>query len=513
MIGTEVIRRVWQRPLGPCLLGCALTACVTVGPDFEPLTPDAGGTITFAAIDGLEPAADVPERWWEVFDDPVLNELIALARQENLGLEIAALRVLEARAQLDLATGLRYPQAQFASGDATFVAPSDSELLDLLGIGDFWQYSLGATVAWEADFWGRYRRGAEAAGAAFEGSIAAYDQAVVLLTAQVASAYAAVRETEEQLRISRENVALQERSYQITEVLFRNGEDSELDMQQALSLLLSTEATIPPLEAALQRSKNALSALVGQAPGAIDAILARSQGLPVVPDTIATGLAADMLRRRPDVRQAELRAMIQNAVVGMATADLYPSFQLAGTLTSSAGGPADTPFSDLLGSGSFAYALGGNFVWPFLNYGRIKSNIRVEDARLQQALVAYRDTVIQAAREAADAVADLTGSRRQDRILADGVRSAMRSNELSLLRFREGFSDYQRVLNAQQRLFNQQQRYITNRASIVRNTIDLYKALGGGWEDRVGMPEIDIDDIEMMRARSDWDDLLGENAE
>ena len=497
----------------PAAMLAVLVGCTTVGPDFEPLSPGAVAEMTFPQAEGLEPAAAVPERWWEIFDDPVLNELVETARSQNLNLEIAALRVLEARAQLDLATGLSRPQTQFASGDATFVDPAESDLLDLLGVDDFWQYSLGATVAWEADFWGRYRRGIEAANALFGASIAAYDQSVVLLTAQVVSTYVAVRETEEQLRISRENVTLQQRSYEITEVLFRNGEDSELDMQQALSLLLSTQATIPPLEAALQRAKNALSALLGRPPGFVEQYLSRSSGLPNVPRTVAIGLQADMLRRRPDVRQAELLAMAQNATVGMATADLYPSFQLVGSLTTSAGGPADTPFSDLFSSGSIAYAVGGSFVWPFLNYGRIRSNIRVEDSRLQQALLYYRDTVVQAAREAGNAVADLVGSRTQDRILADAVQSALRSNELSLIRFREGFSEYQRVLDSQQRLFAQEQRYISNLADIVRNTVELYKALGGGWEDREGMPVIDQENLEMMRERTNWGELLSDNTD
>jgi len=490
---------------------CMLGACTTVGPDFEALNPGADGALSFAEIDGLEPAAEVPIRWWEIFADPVLNELVDEVRAKNLSLEIAALRVLEARARLDIATGLRYPQGQVASGEAAFVSPSDSELLDILGIGDFWQYSLGASVNWEADFWGRYRRGIEAAGAGLDASVAAYDEAIVLLTAQVVSAYATAREIEEQLRISRENVALQQRSYEITEVRFRNGEDSELDMQQARSLLLGTQATIPPLEAALRQTRNALSALLGQAPGYSDSMLTQSSGLPAVPADLAIGMPADMLRRRPDVRQAELLAKAQNAAVGLATADLYPSFRLTGALASTAGGPADTPFTDLLSGGSFAYSIGGSFVWPFLNYGRIKSNIRVEDARLQQALLNYRNTVLNAAREADSAVAELIGSRTQSQILAQAVQSAARSNELSLVRYREGFSDYQRVLDSQQRLFTQQQRYVTNQAAIVQNAVELYKVLGGGWEDREGMPQIGADNIEMMRVRSDWGTLLDEN--
>jgi outer membrane protein TolC len=147
-------------------------------------------------------------------------------------------------------------------------------------------------------------------------------------------------------------------------------------------------------------------------------------------------------------------------------------------------------------------------VWPFLNYGRIKNNVRVQDARLQQALVNYREIVLQAAREAEDAMAGFIGSNKQHEILVKTVESAIRSNELSTLRYSEGFSDYERVLNSQQALFQQQQRYITNQGDIVRNVIALYKALGGGWENRDGLPWIDPETLEVMQARTDWGDMI-----
>jgi len=490
-----------------------LSACTVVGPEFEPLSTESEGVWPVAITADLQPAAPVPVRWWEGFDDPVLNELVEEARVQNLQVEVAALRVLEARARLAGATGLSYPQTQVAVGDATFVSPSESDLLDRLGIGNFWQYSLGASVTWEADFWGRYRRGIEAADASLQASVAAYDQAVVLLTAAVVNTYSAAREAEEQLRISRENEALQQRSYEITQVLYRNGEESELDMQQALSLLLSTRATIPPLQTALQQARNALGSLLGRPPGYVEPILARGEGLPIVPTEIAIGLPADMLRRRPDVRQAELLAMSQTAVVGIATADLYPSFRLFGALGVSSGGPGNTNFGDMFGSDAIALQAGGNFVWPFLNYGRIRNNIRIEDARLQQALLGYQDTAIQAAREASDAIAGLTGAREEAQILAAAVASAQRSSDLSLLRFQDGFSGYQRVLDAQQRLFVQQQRYVSNRASLVRDAVALYKALGGGWQDRSGLPPVDTENLDMMRERTDWGDLLSDETE
>jgi outer membrane protein TolC len=200
--------------------------------------------------------------------------------------------------------------------------------------------------------------------------------------------------------------------------------------------------------------------------------------------------------------------MAQNALIGLAKADLYPSFSLNGSIGVASNTAGDADFGDLFSSDALTWSIGPSFVWPFLNYGRIKNNVRVQDARLQQALANYAETALQAAREAEDAMANLIGSRKQNIILASTVKSAVRSNELSTLRYSEGFSDYERVLNSQQALFNQQQRYITNQADIVRALIALYKALGGGWENRDGLPYIDPETLKIMQDRTDWGELI-----
>ncbi|KPJ79850.1 MAG: hypothetical protein AMJ58_10530 [Gammaproteobacteria bacterium SG8_30] len=484
-----------------------LTACV-VGPEF--VRPEA--PVPFAwtqeGADGLATQPPQLKEWWRVFEDPVLDELVDTARRNNNTLEIAGLRVLEARAQLGIAVGSQYPQAQLLAGDATYVSPAETT-----GASQgFWSYGLGASASWEIDFWGRFRRGVESADAAFLASIAAYDQALVLLTGAVVTAYATVRSLEEQLRIARDNVVIQQRSYDIAEVLFRNGADSELDVQQARTLLLSTQATIPALETSLKQARNALSVLLGQTPGSVTDLLARGQGIPGVPEDISIGLPADMLRRRPDVRQAEMQAMAANALVGLAAADLYPSFSLAGSIGVAAGGSGDSDFGDLFGSDAISWSVGPSFVWPFLNYGRIKNNIRVQDARLQQALVNYQEVVLQAAREAEDAIAAFVGTRQQSTILAKTVESAIRSNELSTLRYQEGFSDYERVLNAQQALFSQQTRFVANQGDTVRTLVDLYTALGGGWPDQEGRAYISRRTREAMEQRTDWGGLMDDTA-
>jgi NodT family efflux transporter outer membrane factor (OMF) lipoprotein len=481
-----------------------LAACAAVGPDFVPPEPAPPATWSQAPEAGLSPAPHGPVRWWRTFDDPVLDELVATARRNNNGVEIAGLRVLEAQAQLGIATGLQYPQAQAAAGGATYISPPESSVSS----SNYWDFGLGASIAWEIDFWGRFRRGVESADAAYMASLAAYDQAQVLLTAAVVATYSGIRSIEEQLRIARENVTIQQRSFEIARVLYDNGADSELDMQQARTLLLSTQATIPGFEVALVQARNALSTLLGQAPGTVKSRLAEGGGIPLIPDDIAIGIPADMLRRRPDVRQAESFAMAQNALIGLAKADLYPSFTLTGSIGLSSNTIGDSDFGDLFDTDAIAWSAGPSFVWPFLNYGRIKNNVRVQDARLQQALANYHETVLQAAREAEDAMAGFIGARKQNEILAQTVASAIRSNELATLRYSEGFSDYERVLNAQQALFSQQQRYISNQGEVVANLVALYKALGGGWEDRDGLPYIDPATLDTMEGRTDWGDLI-----
>lgn len=485
----------------------ALSGCVTVGPDFEPpeaTVPAAWSQAPGAGMTPGDPAAEAAlDAWWRIFDDPVLDALVSDALRNNNPLEIAALQVLEARARLGIATGAQYPQTQVAAGDATYLSTPNNT-----GLGDYWTYTLGATVAWEIDFWGRYRRAIESADAAYLASVAAHEQAQVLLTSAVVQAYTAVRTLEEQRTIAEENLALQRRSYDIAEVLFRNGQDSELDMQQARTLLLATEATLPQIDADLRQARNALSLLLGQLPGTVTERLAAGQGIPALPDTLEVGFPADMLRRRPDLRQAELLARAQNAQVGLAEADLYPSFSLAGSIGLSAGGPGDSDFGDLFDGDALTWSAGPSFVWPFLNYGRIRNNVRVQDARLQQALVAYRDTALQAAREAEDAMASYEGAVAQADILVETVDSAQRSNALATLRYSEGYSDYQRVLDSQQALFNQQQRLVGARGASVAAVVNLYQALGAGWSPAGAQPWLDPATRELMAERTNWGDYL-----
>jgi len=500
------------------LLACsavALGACTTVGPDYvrpdSPLGPDWYE----AEFERYDTDAEQQVHWWKTLGDPVLDNLIDLAHQQNNNLQIAGLRVLESRAQLGIAIGNQYPQTQVVAGDATAVQASENAANTTAGDLQFTQFNVGVSASWEIDFWGKFRRGVESADAAYLAAVAGYDQAMILVTAQVCSAYLAIRTFEEQIRITNKNITIQQRSFDIVNVLFQNGASSELDVLQARTLLMATKATLPALQAQLYQAKNALATLLGLPPSDMsDLLKGASSSIPEVPESLAVGLPADLLRRRPDVRQAEFLAMAQNAQVGLAESNLYPSFSLTGTVGLTAAGNTDTTrtgnsgFGELFSGDSLTYAIGPSFVWPFLNYGRIRNSVRVQDARLQQSLIAYREAVLQAAREVEDALVALEGAVEQDKLLALTVEYAQRSVDVAQVRFNEGFADYQRVLDAQQSLFTQQGRYVSNHSSIVSSFIALYLALGGGWELRDTADMIDAQTLDTMQERTNWGDLI-----
>jgi len=492
--------RHYQSLTAMLFAGLALISCTKVGPEF--VKPEIPMPEQWAEHEtpGILSDRMMQDQWWHAFQDPTLNRLVEQARKQNNNLEIAGLRVLEARAQLGIAQGSLFPQSQLASGNAIYARPGGN-------LPNQWTTTLGLGVAWEADFWGKFRHGVEAADAAFMASVAARDQILVLLTAQVADSYIVMRTNEELLRIAQKNVAIQQRSYGMTKTLFRNGQDSELDVQQALTLLLATKASIPAYEKAIRQARHALSTLLGSPPGALEPLLNDTRTIPALPEQVHVSIPAELLRRRPDIRQAEMNALAQNARVGIATAGLYPSFSLSGSIGLAAAGTGNAAFSGLFNGNSFTWSTGPSFVWPFFNYGRIRNNIRVQDARLQQALVQYRETVIQAAREVEDAISAYHAARQQSAILEKTIASAERSNELSTFRYREGFSGYQRVLDSQKALFTQQLNLVNSRSVAARSLVSLYKALGGGWQ-QTSKTLISQESRDAMAKRTDWGDLL-----
>jgi NodT family efflux transporter outer membrane factor (OMF) lipoprotein len=316
-----------------------------------------------------------------------------------------------------------------------------------------------------------------------------------------------IRTFEKLIELAQDNARFQEEGLRIAESRFRNGATSELDVTQATTLWEGTRASIPQLQIGLQQARNALSTLLGQPSGTIDALLVGPKDIPKAPVEVAVSVPAEMLRRRPDIRSAEMSAAAQCARIGVAKAELYPSLSLFGSIgfaTSNRGGVSGTPFS---GNNLF-YAVGPRINWPFLNYGRIENNVRVQDARFQQLLVGYRDAVLKAAQEVEDALTGFLNAQDAAVFQQGSVKAAQRSVELALVQYREGAVDYQRVLDAQRSLLEHQNSLAQTRSSIATYFIALYKALGGGWDIRQGQPIVPERTQLEMRERTDWGDTL-----
>ncbi len=495
-----------------CVL-VALTAGCAVGPDYirpEANTTDAWfeSTDSRLSVDSVDYGA-----WWTVFKDPVLNQLVQTTSQENLPLQIAAVRIFKARANLGIAGGLRFPQQQQVSGRATSVGLSENAPNAAIADQSFWDYDVGFDAAWELDVWGRFRRGIEAADADYRSALAAYDNTLVTVTAEVARAYVLLRTFEVRLDLARENVDIQKETLRIAEVRYRNGAVTELDVTQARALLRDTEALIPDLETGIRQSKHAISTLIGRPPSKLAELLKERKTIPSAPAEIAIGVPVDLLRRRPDVRFAELQAAAQSARIGIAKSDLYPRFTLFGSIgfeTSDGGGflSNNANAGNLFKSESLRYTVGPTFSWPIFNYGRLRNNVRVQDAGFQQAVLNYQNTVLEAAREVEDALAAYLRSRIRVGFLNDSVVDAKRSVDLALVQYRQGSVTYQRALDTQRFLVQQEDQLTRTKGDVALNLIATYKALGGGWEIRTDRAVLKPSVAAEMHERTNWGDLL-----
>ncbi|WP_223484287.1 efflux transporter outer membrane subunit [Pseudomonas sp. A-RE-19] len=487
------------------LLGAlGLGGCVRLGPDFQAPGEAWAKLWSSPALEQASQRRLYPDvrQWWQVFADPVLDALIAESDAHNSSLKIAGIRVMEARAQLGIAQSGRYPQLQQASAESLYFNrrqsggsnPQDSH---------FWQHSAGFDIGWELDFWGRFSRAIESSDASYFAAQANYEDVLVLLRAQVADTYFSLRTTEARLRVARENAEQQKRNFEITEKLFNSGQSAELDLQQAKTQYLGTLSSIPDLEAQVLRTRNALAVLIGRPPSALPQLLENTGLIPLVDRAVLQDVPASLLLRRPDVRAAELNVAAQSALIGVAETDFYPSLTLLGSIVWTT--------DSLKGSSNSLDLIGGpSLRWNLFDHGQISNNVRVQDARLQQLIEVYRDKVRQAAREADDAASGLTKSLERERILGEAQIAAKRSLSLASTQYREGYSDFQRVLDAQRALLEQQDNYLLSRSNAVSNLIALYKALGGGWYS--ARPLIDPGTRQQMEQRTDWGNLLSEPA-
>jgi NodT family efflux transporter outer membrane factor (OMF) lipoprotein len=486
--------------LRPWVVAAALAAsgCM-VGPDYvRPPTPTANGWLE-SGDTSVHTDAAATAQWWEVFGDPVLGRLVELAAAQNLSLRAAGLRVLEAQARRGIAVGNLFPQTQELTGSYTRTHASANTPLGSFTGRDTNTFLAGFDAAWEIDLWGKFRRAVEAADADLTGAVASYDDVLVSLVAEVAATYVNIRTLDERLGVARDNVRVQHDGLEIARARFEAGGTSELDLQQATTLLRDTEATIPQLELQRRQAAHAIAVLVGLAPGAPSALLGDPGHLPEIPRGVAVGIPADLLRRRPDVRRAEQAAAAQCARIGVSVAALLPAFQLSGSV----GLDADSAAHFLEGR-SFEAMGGPSFTWPIFNYGRLTNDVRLQDATFQELAVSYQQSVLTAQQEVEDALVGYVRGTEQVARLVESVAAANRAVELSGIQYREGGTDYTAVLNTQQSKLREDDLLVSTRAAVALEVIALYKALGGGWELRTDRPFVPEETRAEMRARRHW---------
>ncbi|WP_272881500.1 efflux transporter outer membrane subunit [Fundidesulfovibrio soli] len=495
-----------------CILALSTAGCMKVGPDFK--KPETASPKSWMESDYAKTRPDIPpaEDWWKSLNDPVLDNLVATARKQNLTLHIAGVRILEARAQLGIAVGNIYPQTQQGVGALTYNQPSRrapgsaQPPNDGKGQFSYWQDSAGFQAAWELDFWGKFRRAIESADASLAASVADYDNVLVSLGSDVASTYVLLRVSEERLRIAKNNVVLQKEGWNIADIRFRLGATSERDVMQALTLLSSTEATIPVLTSSVHKARHALALLLGMTPKEIAPLLEGPSRIPECPEQIGVGIPADLLRRRPDVRQAEYLAAAQCANIGVAKADLFPSFSLTGNIGWLSSNMGAFNLADIFSARSLTAGFGPSVTWNLFNYGRIVNNVRVQDARFEAALLNYRNTVLTALKQVEDSLADYQFTRAQTADLARAADAATRGADLAFIQYKEGKTDYTTVIVAQQNQLTQQDALASAQGNIVLGMVGLYRGLGGGWEER---PEpVPADVAGEMKARTYWGSML-----
>lgn len=501
---------LWRNTAAGATVVLLLSGCINVGPDYKAPSVLIGDRWLEAGSHQVSARA-VDQRWWTLFRDPVLNRLIETAYQQNLTLQAAGLRVLQARAQLGIAVGEFYPQTQQGFGSLTYNRQSarapfqqgvSSSLLS------YWQNQIGLQAAWELDFWGKFRRAIQSADASLLASLAQYDDALVSLTGDVASSYVQLRTLQVRLRIARSNVDVQRESLNIAEIRFKGGTTTERDVEQARTVLASTEASIPQLDAALQQTKNALCVQLGLPPGKVDALLTGPEEIPDAPLQVAAGIPEQLLQRRPDVRAAELQAEAQSEQIGVAKSDLYPAISLTGNFGFLSSDWNRYDLTDIFMAKSRSYAVGPSFQWNILNYGQITNNVRVQDAAFQALVAQYQNTVLQAQQEVEDGLVAFVRSQQRTHLLEQAATAALRSQELAILQYREGITDFTTVLTAEQNLLQQQDSLAVSRGDIPSSLVRTYRALGGGWEVRVGQDVVPAEVRQAMAERTNWGGLL-----
>jgi NodT family efflux transporter outer membrane factor (OMF) lipoprotein len=465
-----------------------------VGPNYcKPAAPIADEWID-STNPRLETGPMETAGWWRVFGDPVLDRLINISYQQNITLREAGFRIAESQAQRAITVGNLFPQTQELFGDYSRIQRSQQTATFPRGLGggfgalvrtNFDNWRLGSAMAWELDFWGRYRRAIESADANLDATVEGYDDALVLLISEVASAYIDYRTLEQRLIYANDNVGYQTESARVAKARLDAGRtDAEVDSPQANSNLARTQAAIQLLEIAKRQAQNRLCVLLGMPPHDLSYLLGAGAGIPKPPEMMTLDIPASLLRRRPDIRRAERLVAAQSAQIGIAQTNLYPAISINGTLYMEAG-----QFANMFKNDAWSGSVGPAFRWNVLNYGRLVNLVSVQDAILQQRIAAYQQQALLANEEAENAIIGFLRYHDEVDYLVTSVREAQQAERVSQLKYNQGAIDYNRLFTVQTLLVTQQDSMATAQGNSAQSIVELYRAMGGGWEIRLAPPE------------------------
>lgn len=463
-----------------------LAGCAAVGPDYrapEMTTPVAEMP---SAIEGKDISSEEAAVWWKAFHDPVMTELINQALSSNRTMRAAVASVREARARLRISEAGLLPTLD-ASGSYTRFRNSDNGSAP--GHGD--TYRAGFDVAWELDVFGRQRRSVEAAQAALDAEYASLEDVWVTLAAETALTYVELQTVRRKLDVAATNLLVQSQTLELVKSRAQSGISDELALEQSRYNMEQTRATIPSLQSSEEAALNALAVLVGVMPGELDERLSASAPIPEIEPRTLLGIPSDLLRRRPDVRMAERQLAAQSARIGVAEADLYPTFRLIGSV-----GLDSLESGDFFQGGSRFYSVGPGVSWPIFRGGSIRANIEVQNALQEQALANYEQTVLSAVAELRSALAAYGREYARRDALLRAQASAAEAVDIAQNQFINGISDFNSVLDAQRSLLSFGDQVANSDGLITSNLIRVYKALGGGWASLLDNEEAQQDSVQ-----------------
>lgn len=490
-----------------------LNACTMVGPDYK--KPKTQVTGEWSGIDnrgdnnGAKATKTQDAAWWKSFNDPVLTALIEEGYKNNLNLQSTGVKVLQARAVLAQSVGELYPQQQGLSANYTHQTIGEGSTYADTIPSTFDSAATSISASWEPDFWGKYRRAINSNDASFLASLAAYDDALVSLTAQIGSSYVAIRTYQTQIAVTEKSIRLLTESLALVQTRYQSGQDSLSDVEQATTNLSQADASLPTLKINLQQQKDAMAVLIGTTPDKVDAFLSKGQTkIPVAPSSVAVGIPKDVLRQRPDVHQAELQAMAQSEAIGAVKAQLYPALSLTGSFGYSSSDIGSKSINDIFQWSNHTVSIGPSLSLPLFNYGQITNQVRQQDALFQQAIFNYQNTVLNAQKEVQDGIVSYVESQKSLKAMNAANDAALKTTQLTLTRYEAGEVDYSSVLDAEQQQLAVQTSLVNAQGSVPQGLISLYRALGGGWQIRQGHDVVSDDVKKQMSDRTNWGSLL-----